>query len=438
MNTPTLEDQLRSHYVSKADELRLPPLEFEELLADSDRGVVVSITSSPRGHRGSWWVAAAAVAAVAVGGLAVIQGRDTPSNTPAATQPSEQLSPPATASTIGLFPAGDAAAVVAQAYQTPASVATAYLADRTSGANLPTGYTATATTGEVVTVDESRALVKFFLEVDGDEGTDSSDGIVQVEQVRDATGSTGWVVTAASVVTMEIKDLSYIDGHLLGNFASGWGTTQISVLDAATGAVLATRSGTPVPPDAETPPDQLIDVADLAAPSVVVRAWRTPTATFSETLISAGQQGVVGGWTPLAAFAYPEQQASFAGSPVSALDSLAMGETFKANTPVDVTVEASKDGEKLCISASIAEVSGSGCFDLEMIALGTAAISLDPDASERVLVAGIVPDAVSSISEGSTIIQPTQNLWFMVTDAQPHSFNIANADGTKAVKLAIG
>ncbi|MCY7300848.1 MAG: hypothetical protein LH616_16775 [Ilumatobacteraceae bacterium] len=435
MNTPTLEDQLRSHYVSKADELRLPSLEFEELLADSGRGVVVSITSSPRGHRGSWWVAAAAVAAVTVGGLAIIQGRDTPSNTPVATQPGEQLSPPATASTIGLFPAGDAAAVVAQAYQTPASVATAYLADRTSGANLPTGYTAKATTGEVVTVDESHALVNFNLEVDGDSG----DGIVQVEQVRDSTGSAGWVVTAASVASMEIKNLSYIDGRLLGNFASGWGTTQITVLDAAAaGAVLATRSGTPVPPDAETPPDQWIDIADLAAPSVVVRAWRTPTATFSETLISAGQQGVVGGWTPLAALAFPEQPPFFGGSPVSALDSLAMGETIKANTPTDVTVEASQDAGTLCISASIAEVSGSSCFDLGMIALGTAAISLDPDASGRVLVAGIVPDVVSSISEGSTIIQPTQNLWFIVTDAQPHSFNIANSDGTKVVTLAIG
>jgi len=433
MNTPALEDQLRSHYVSQADKLYLPPLEFEELLADGDREVVVSITSSPRGHRGSWWVAAAAVAAVTVGGLAIIQGRDTPSNTPAATQPSEQLSPPATASTIGLFPAGDAAAVVAQAYQTPASVATAYLADRTSGANLPTGYTAKATTGEVVTVDESHALVNFNLEVDEDSG----DGIVQVEQVRDSTGSTGWVVTAASVASMEIKNLSYIDGHLLGNFAAEWGTTQITVLDVA-GAVLATRSGTPVPPDAETPPDQSIDIADLSAPSVVVRAWRTPTASYTESLISAGQQGVVGGWTPLAALAYPEQQASFAGSPVSALDSLAMGETIKANTPVDVTVEASNDAGKLCISASIAEVSGSGCFDLEMIALGTAAIALDRDASGRVLVAGIVPDAVSSISEGSTIIQPTQNLWFTVTDSQQHSFKIANSDGTKVVTLAIG
>lgn len=431
MNMPTLEDQLRSHYVSKADELRLPPLEFEELLADVDRGVVVSITSAPSGHRGSWWVAAAAVAAVTVAGLAVIQGRDTPSNTPAATQPSEQLSPPETVSTVGLFPSGDAAAVVAQAYQTPESVATAYLADRTSVANLPTGYTATATTREVVTVDESHALVNFNLEVDGDSG----DGIVQVEQMRDSTGSTGWVVTAASVVSMEIKNLSYIDGHLVGNFASGWGTTQITVLDAATGAVLATRSGTPVPPDSETPPDQSIDIADLAAPSVVVRAWRTPTATFSETLISAGQQDVVGGWTPLAALAFPEQTAPFAGSPVSALDPLAPGETIKANTPTDVTVAATQDAGTLCITASIAEVSASSCFDLGKIALGTAAIVLDPDASGRVLVAGIVPDAVSSISEGSTIIEPTQNLWFIVTDSLPHSFIVANSDGTKVAKV---
>ena len=258
------------------------------------------------------------------------------------------------------------------------------------------------------------------------------------EQVRDSTGSTGWVVTAASVASMEIKNLSYIDGRLLGTVNATWGTTQLTVLDASTGAVLATRSGTPVSPDAETPPDQPIDIADLSAPSVAVRAWRTPTATFSETLISAGQQGVVGGWTPLAALAFPEQPPFFGGSPVSALDSLAMGETIKANTPTDVTVEASQVAGTLCISASIAEVSGSGCFDLGMIALGTAAISLDPDASGRVLVAGIVPDVVSSISEGSTIIQPTQNLWFIVTDAQPHSFNIANSDGTKVVTLAIG
>ena len=303
MNTPTLEDQLRSHYLLKADELRLPPLEFEDLLTeDGGRGVVVSITSAPSGHRGSWWVAAAAVVAVTVGGLAVIQGRDRPPSTPAASQPSEQLTPPMTASTIGLFPAGDAAAVVAQAYQTPAAVATAYLADRTSAANLPTGYTATATTGDVVTVDETHAVVKFFIQVDGDTG----DGIVQVEQLRDSTGSTGWVVTSASVASIELTNLSYIDGHLLGTVNSGSGTTQLTVLDAATGAVLATRPGASVPADAATPVDQPIDISDLAAASLVVRAWRTPFATFSETLINDGQQGVAGGWTPLAALAFPE------------------------------------------------------------------------------------------------------------------------------------
>ena len=77
----------------------------------------------------------------------------------------------------------------------------------------------------------------------------------------------------------------------------------------------------------------------------------------------------------------------------------------------------------------------SGCFDLGKIALGTAAIALDPDASGRVLVAGIVPDAVSSISEGSTIIEPTQNLWFVVTDSLPHTFIVANSDGTKVAKV---
>lgn len=434
MNTPTLEDQLRSHYQSKADELRLPPLEFDELLADGDRGVVVSITSAPSGHRGSWWVAAAAVAAVTVGGLAVIQGRNTPSDPPAATQPTEQNSAPTTASTIGLFPSGDAAAVVERAYQTPASVATAYLADRISVANLPSGYTGTAATGDVVTVDETHAVVKFFLQVDGDSG----DGAVQVEKVQDSTGATGWVVTSASVASMELTNLSYIDGHLLGTVNSGWGTTQLTILDAATGAVLATQSGTPVPPDAETPADQPIDIADLAAPSVIVRAWRTPTATFSETLINDGQQGIAGGWTPLAALAYPQQPAAFEGSPVSSLDSLAPGQTIKANTPTDVTVEASQDADKWCISGSIAQVSGSGCFDLAEIAYGNASIRLDPDPNGRVLVAGIVPDTVGSISEGSTIIQPTQNIWFTITDAQHHSFEIASSDGTKAATLTIG
>jgi hypothetical protein len=434
MNTPTLEDQLRSHYLSKADELHLPPLEFEELLADNDRGVVVSITSAPRDHRGSWWVAAAAVAAVTIGGLAFIQGRDTPANAPAATQPSEQPSAPTTASTIGLFPTRDAAAVVEQAYQTPTSVATAYLADRTSAANLPPGYTAKATTGDVVTVDETHAVVKFFLQVDGDGG----DGIVQVEKVQDSTGATGWVVTSASVASMELTNLSYIDGHLLGTVNSRWGTTQLTILDAATGAVLATRSGTPVPPEAETPADQPIDITGLAAPSITVRAWRTPTATFSETLINDGQQGIAAGWTPLATLAYPQQPAAFAGSPVSSLDSLAPGQTIKANTPADVTVEASQDADTWCISARIADVSGSSCFDLETIAQGSASISLDPDANGRVLVTGIVPDAVSSISDGSTIIQPTQNIWFTVTDSQQHSFEIASSDGTKVVTLTIG
>ena len=83
-------------------------------------------------------------------------------------------------------------------------------------------------------------------------------------------------------------------------------------------------------------------------------------------------------------------------------------------------------------------MSGSGCFDLAEIAYGNASIRLDPDANGRVLVAGIVPDAVGSISEGSTIIQPTQNIWFTITDAQHHSFEIASSDGLMVVELPIG
>jgi hypothetical protein len=294
VNTPMLEQQLRSHYLSKADELRLPPLDFDELLADGDCRVRVSVTSAPRGNRGAWWAAAAAVAAVTVGGLAVIQGRDTTSSTPTGTQLSEQVSPPMAASTIGLFPSGDVAAVVKEAYQTPESVVSAYLADRTSGTNLPPGYTATATTGEVVTIDDSHALVKFYIQVDGDGG----DGLVQVERVRDASGLTGWVVTSASVGSMEVTNLSYLNGHLLGTVTSGWAMMELTVLDPVTGSVLATRSGPPLPPTVDAV-DQPIDFADLTVPSIVIRAWRTPTATFSETLINDGQHGVAGGWTPL-------------------------------------------------------------------------------------------------------------------------------------------
>lgn len=437
MNTTTLEHTLRSHYLSKADELRLPPLEFEELLAGGQRGVVVSITPpSNGGHRGTWWVAAAAIAAVTVGGLAVIQGREDTTNTTAATQPGTQTGPAKTASTIGLFPAGDVAAVIAQNYQTPAAVAGAYLADRTSATNLPPGYIETATPGEVVTVDASHAIVHFFLQSD----QDSSDGLVQVEQVRDATGSTGWVVTAASIASIEFTDMSYIDGRLLGTVTSGWGTTEISVLDGATGTVLATRTSNPVPANGPTATDQPIDIAGLNAPSVILRLWRSPSNAFSEMLITDGQQGVAGGFGPLAALGFPERPVPFEGSPVSSLDSLAVDQTIKADTPTDVTVEATRKDGQLCISASIAEVNGSGCFSFDAveIAQGTALIALDPDSSGRILVAGIVPDAVTSITEGSTTIQPAQNLWFSIIDGQPHTFTIANGDGTKTTTLAIG
>lgn len=76
MNT-TLEDRLRHHYSSVADELVLDEVAFADVL---ERGVDADVTrlgpdGHQRSHRVGGWIAAAAVLALVVGGLVVLGGR---------------------------------------------------------------------------------------------------------------------------------------------------------------------------------------------------------------------------------------------------------------------------------------------------------------------------------------------------------------------------
>lgn len=76
-----LEDRLREHYTARAGELRLPALEFDDVLAGADDALAAT-PSNPTGRRNpAWLVAAAIVGGAAIGAGAIVATRNEDSNT---------------------------------------------------------------------------------------------------------------------------------------------------------------------------------------------------------------------------------------------------------------------------------------------------------------------------------------------------------------------
>lgn len=90
---PDLEDRLRTYMHGRADELRLVPLDFDELL---EQGMRRAPVSAPRtsGRRPTWVVAASLVAGATLGAGAILLTRDDPPPAAAPTVVPQQVAMP--------------------------------------------------------------------------------------------------------------------------------------------------------------------------------------------------------------------------------------------------------------------------------------------------------------------------------------------------------
>ncbi len=131
--------------------------------------------------------------------------------------------------------------------------------------------------------------------------------------------------------------------------------------------------------------------------------------------------------------------APFANSSLTGLIGATKSAPMVAIDDGDLAVTGYYDDQgRVCVTAHIAGIGGSGCFPAPRITAGDlTALSTDPDPSGRVLVAGIVPDTVATVADGDDLIQPINNLWFAVVDRTPHSFVLASADGSRTQTLTV-
>lgn len=379
------------------------------LLEDGDELAARRSSYAGRRHR-SWRapVTATASLVVVVGGFAVAALGDD-----ATIVRDSSTAAPAEGTAIGIFPAGDAAAVVDADYDSPEAVVHAYLADRTQTSEVPFGTAVRATVHDARTIDDHRAIVSFGLETAGD----GSDGHADTVRVTGADGATGWAVTQAFAVSLEVPAMRFAGGELVGALAGGPDPAVLGITDATSGETLreVELSLPPLTGQTTRPPGTPIGVEDLPASEVILRFWQVKiyddddrvAPVLGEFLIRDGQQLVTGSRVVSTPY-YPDFP-MFAGANVSALDALGNAETLIV-ADGDLTITASHDvgGHTYCVEVTDGRDPMRECWPLAMIAAG--------DARQYVgrVVYRIVPDGVT-VSQGGDPVEVTDNIWYTLT-----------------------
>lgn len=453
--TISLENDIRAALARQADRTTIDP--------DARIGspVIRPDGSARQPHPGRTILAVAATVVVAVAGLVVLDRARADDPAPPTDLPRADLPTvdPRSAA-IGLYPAGDLAAVVAAGYSTPQAAVAAYLADRTRTEVLPDGYTVTAAVSEVepVRVDDS-AIVGFSLQTVDDGG----DGLLLARQVAQASSPERWVVVAGGIASVAIAELDYRDGRLSGSIATdeAGGRNVIDVYDAVTGERLASTTDDP------------FTFEGLSAPAVSVRLWRTegdggfPRANFAEALVHDGETV-----TDVGAAALSDQYSSavqqrmdqpiepFDTGPISAFLTRGAGDLVTVVDDPDLTIEArvrlvARTGqEEYCLAVRWAgrdfDVDSEAlCFSPEVVAgqynpgngagMGEAVGVVDAMDGTQVLVVGAVPDAVTEIrTETGKSIAPAANIWWDVIDAGTLMTYTVVADDGRTIELTAG
>jgi len=405
-------------------------------------------------------VAALVATAAVVVGLVVIANRPDPD--PVADQTDSAVLPPFDASTsIGLFPAGDLAAVMLAGFGTPQSAVDAYLADRTRPDVLPNGYSATYSVSDTAErVSDDLTIVGFSLATENNSG----DGLLLVRQVAPPSEPERWVVVNGGISTFTIDELDYRDGQLNGSFSNDMGgLTEIDVYDATSGERVGRATENPF----------VID--DLQASAVAVRFWNTtadggyPIAVFAEALVHNGET-----ITNVGASALRDTYSNGTQQPTETLsepfDTGPITAFLPANASAVVTIV---DDPEIKIDAKVLRVeptdqdeyclaikwagrdfdfdtqNGNSCFSPSAISgqqdigngagLGGPVQVVDSMDGTRVLVVGAVPDAVTNIrTDSGENITPTHNIWWDVIDAGSLiTYEVTTSDG-RTTKLTAG
>jgi len=345
----------------------------------------------------------------------------------------------ATTLAMGLFPAGDLADVTSAGYATPQSAVDAYLADRTRTEMLPDGYGASYSVADrVVRTSDEQAIVGFSLMTSADSG----DGLLLTRQVAPTNEPERWVVVQGGIGSFDIDELDYHDGRLTGSFSSGTGgRTEVSVRDAVTGELLGSSTDNPFTLDG------------LSSPAVSVRFWNTgdgkyPLAVFAEALVHDGEAVRALGQAALAPEYYagmdtPAEVAPFVTGPISTFDGLSVGGTVSALNDGATTISVRLgDGDRsLCADIEFGDgLNGAVCFSRsEVEGQVTSFFNADSMDGTKVLVGGIVPDAITEIrTDTGAVIIPSHNVWWDVIDAgQVHTYTLTAADG-RTIETYIG
>lgn len=446
---PTLERDIREALARQADRTTIEP-------DPRFGGLVVRAEPARRGGTGRTMLAVAATVVVVVGGLVVLDRVRADDRSPAADLPA----PDPQSAAVGLYPAGDLAAVVSAGLATPQAAAEAYLADRTRVEVLPDGYTITASVSplEPVRLGDDEAIVGFSLQTTDDGG----DGLLLVRQVAPPSAPERWAVTAGGIATVAIDQLEYRDGRLVGSISTeeAGGRNVIDVYDAVTGARLASTT------------DSVFAIEGLSAPAVTVRLWRTegdggfPRANFAEALVRDGETVSSVGEAALHDEYYRAIQQRtelpvepFDTGPISAFLPGSGGVVTIVDGP-ELTIEArnrlvERTGqEEYCLAVRWAGrefgfESEAACFSPEVIAgqynpgngagMGEAVGVVDAMDGTQVLVVGAVPDAVTEIrTETGKSITPVANIWWDVIDAGTLMTYTVVADDGRTTELTAG
>lgn len=376
-------------------------------------------------------LAAAAAVIVAVVGVAVVTHNRPSTGT-------GSIGVDAGTPAVGLFPPGDVDAVVAAGYATPQAAAEAYLADRTRKEVLPAGFTATGTlNSQSDTLNDREVLLSFSLATTDDTG----DGVMLVRQVAPNGQPPRWVVAGAGIGSLTIDELDHTGAGLRGSYTAGagdgQGRSQLDVYDAVTGERLASTTDNP------------FTLPDVGTGSLAVRVWNYdgggyPIAVLAEVLVRPGETLRGQGFPALQARTIPSTPSSpdvRLDATMSAFDRLAVGASAPVVTQdgLTIAIRRADDIRPLCVDIAFGgQPTIPTCFERDLVATPWQTVfTIDSLDGTKVLVGGVVPDAITAVVGVVPIIAPVDNVWWQVIDAgvkNDYTFTTATG-GVGTIKL---
>jgi hypothetical protein len=412
---------------------------------------VLDIESPPAapGRRVGMRIALCAAVVLAVVAAAIALENRAPTDTASGTAADA-------ASDVGVFPSGGVDGAVAAGYTTPTDVVRAYMADRTDPAHLPPDYTITATVGAATPSGADTAVVGVSLQTPDDSG----DLLVAVRRVGDPPV---WQVTAATIFTDELRDITMTDGVLSGDIApQGGGTTYVSAHDISTGAVLDSAVVTLPLGDGDSTtayrgPFTLetgnATVVSLQYWNVVDPVDAYAYANFTEVPVSVGEGRFGSGWDDFVALRPPdapvmttlfvELPATSATSvDAASLEIIPAGSDLRVSEALpgvgSIEVYDTPDRRQVCMKLELdngGQVSGS-CDDRTNIDSGQSYAFMGDAAASGVVMGIASVDIGLSVTVGDTVVAPDEHgVWYALVPPGTTEFTMTTSEGSRVISI---